>query len=140
MNAAHLPPLFLGLFSFSLSNSAAKLNCLAAFFIAGLPSSRIPLGNLPSGDMFLILRMISYSSLRVLNILLIFATDCTFDLIFNNFFFLVSAVCSFTIFEISTFSSSTSVHFFTIVYNMLLTFSARKGNDHENTFSPSGNL
>lgn len=134
---------FLGLFSFSLSSSCAMLNCFAAFLMAGLPSSSSPRGSLPSGDMFLILRISSESSLRVVNILFIFATDYILLLIFSNFFFFSSKgflPSSSMILLMSTPSSSFSSpwHFFMIVISMLLTFSAKKGSDHENTFRPSG--
>ena len=77
---------FLGLFSFSLSSSWAKLNYLAMFLMAGFPSSSSPLGSLPSGAMFLILSISSDSSFKTVNILFIFATDYIFPLI-NSLFF-----------------------------------------------------
>lgn len=118
------------------------LNYLAACLIAGFPSNRIPLGSFPSGDMFLILRINSESSLRVENILFIFATDYILLLMFRSFFFLASsgAFDSSITYFMSTLSSSTSLHFFTIVNSILPTFSARNGRDHENTFKPSGSL
>jgi len=57
------------------SSSCAKLNCLAACLIAGLPSKRIPLGNLPSGEIFLIFKISSDSYFKVENILFILPTD-----------------------------------------------------------------
>lgn len=122
------------------------LNYLAACLIAGLPSRRIPLGSLPSGDMFLILRIISCSSRRVLNILLIMDTDLIFFLITFIFAFfsvyLISSASSCIpclILPTSISSSSSKLeHFLTIVNSMLDTLSARKGNDQENTLRPSG--
>lgn len=143
---AHL--LCFGLFSFSLSSSYAMLNYLAACLIAGLPSSKIPLGSLPSGDMFLIFRIISYSSLSVLNILLMVETDLIFFFITLILAFLsfslscVASICICPLISSMFLSSSSSKleHFFTIVNSMLDTLSARKGKDHEKTFSPSGSL
>lgn len=60
MNINHF---FLGLFSFTLSSSLAKLYCLTAFLIAGLPSKSKPLGSLPSGLIFLSFNNVSDSSL-----------------------------------------------------------------------------
>lgn len=109
--------------------------------MAGFPSMRRPLGNLPSGEMFLILRIISCSSLRTENILLTFATDYILPLISCLFLTFAYSVYMLRTSGRLTFSwsfSSKLEHFFTIVYSMLETFSARNGSDHENTFSPSG--
>lgn len=139
----------LGLFSFWRSNSHAMLNYLAACFIAGLPSKRIPRGNLPSGDMFFIFNIISYSSRNVLNILFNLATDCILPFISILFFILsyswgifVLFISSFIISVIFTSGSSSSIleHFFTIVNNIDDTFSARNGKDHDSTFKSSGSL
>lgn len=126
-----------GLFSFSLSNSSAKLNCLATFLMAGLPSSSKPRGSFPSGEIFFIFKISSESSLRVENILFILATDYILVFILSSFFDLPSFI-TVPRSTPSTLSSSTSLHFLTMVISMLLTFSARKGRDQEKTFRPSG--
>jgi hypothetical protein len=76
---------FLGLFSFDLSNSLAMLNYFSAFLMAGFPSSNRPLGNLPSGDIFFSFSKVSDSSRKVVNILLIRATERTLFLIIKPF-------------------------------------------------------
>ena len=135
------PHFLLGLFSFILSSSQAILNYLAACLMAGLPSNSIPLGSFPSGEMFLILRISSESSLKVENILLILATDYILPFICSLLMALAfpSSWIISSMFT-SSYSSPTSEHFFTMVYSMLDTFSAKNGSDHENTLSPSGNL
>ena len=107
---------FFGLFSFSRSISWAKLNCFNAFFIAGLPYISNPRGNFPSGDIFLILRIISESSRSTLIILFIFATEFILLLILLIFAYSF-AILSFnsTFFSYYSPSSSWSEHFFTMV-------------------------
>lgn len=47
-----------------------NLDKILPFFIEGLPANNRPLGNFPSGDIFLIFKSISLSSLKVVYILL----------------------------------------------------------------------
>jgi len=137
----------LGRFSFVLSKSFERLKVPKSNLICDYFSSSIPRGNFPSGLKFFIFRISSELSRRLLSITFIFPMELIFYLsnILRLSFSCATSVSASATFAPSpgwiSFSSSFNSareQFFKILNSMLVTFSAKKGNDQLNRFKLSG--